>query len=87
MKLIRIFLILILAVWLFSCTKLDESFRGELEQADNSNITASGLLINAYNSIGGSFQGNGNVWSTTNITTDEAIAPTRGPDWYDNGLW
>ncbi|MFC0773861.1 RagB/SusD family nutrient uptake outer membrane protein [Terrimonas alba] len=87
MKRIRIFLILILAVSLFSCTKLDESFRGELEQADNSSITASGLLINAYNSIGGSFQGNGNIWSTTNITTDEAIAPTRGPDWYDNGLW
>ncbi len=87
MKSIKIFLILFLAVFFFSCTKLEENFRGELEQANNSNITASGLLITAYNSIGGTFHGNGSMWSASTITSDEAIAPTRGPDWYDNGLW
>src|SRR5690606_5707514 len=57
------------------------------ELDDDRNVTASGLLINAYNSIAGPFQGNGNIWSVTTITSDEAIAPTRGGDWYDNGLW
>ncbi|MBL7762744.1 MAG: RagB/SusD family nutrient uptake outer membrane protein, partial [Chitinophagaceae bacterium] len=87
MNVIKNFLLICLGIVAFSCTKLDEKFRGELEQADNSNITASGLLLNAYNSISGPFQGNGNIWSVSTITTDEAIAPTRGGDWYDNGLW
>ena len=87
MNVVKIFLLICLGTVAFSCTKLDENFRGELDQADNSNITASGLLLNAYNSISGPFQGNGNIWSVNTITTDEAIAPTRGGDWYDNGLW
>ena len=33
------------------------------------------------------FQGNGNLWSSATITSDEAIAPTRAGDWDDNGLW
>lgn len=85
MKYIRILTVLFLAGFFFSCTKLGESFRGELD--NDRNVTASGLLINAYNSIAGPFQGNGNIWSVNTITTDEAIAPTRGGDWYDNGLW
>ena len=87
MKYFKIIVSLFFALFFFSCTKLDENFRSELESNNTGNIKASDLLISAYNSIGGSFQGNGNIWSTTTITTDEAIAPTRGPDWYDNGLW
>lgn len=85
MKYIKILMVLFPALVFFSCTKLNESFKGELD--DDRNVTASGLLINAYNSIAGPFQGNGNIWSVTTITSDEAIAPTRGGDWYDNGLW
>jgi len=87
MKYFRILVSLFFALFLFSCTKLDEDFRSQLETNNTVNIKASDLLISAYNSIGGSFQGNGNLWSTSTITSDEAIAPTRGPDWYDNGLW
>jgi len=29
----------------------------------------------------------GNLWHITQHTTDETIAPTRGPDWDDNGQW
>ena len=83
----KILLSLVTALFLFSCTKLDEKFRSELEQTSTSNIKASELLKNAYNSIGGPFQGNSDMWSSTTITSDEAIAPTRGGDWYDNGLW
>ncbi len=87
MKYIRLFMIVFLAAFMFSCTKLEEKFTGELESVDNSSITASGLLVNAYNSLYGPFLGNGPIWSATTITSDEAIAPTRGADWFDNGVW
>lgn len=72
---------------LFSCTKLKEEFRSELDQNNTSNITAEQLLVSAYNSIGGTFQGNGNVISSAEVTSDEVIVPTRAGDWDDNGLW
>jgi hypothetical protein len=87
MKWFKFFIILFFGLFLFSCTKLDEKFRSQVETGNTANIRAADLLSSLYNSIGQPFQGNANIWSTTTITTDEAIAPTRGPDWYDNGLW
>jgi len=77
--------LLLFGVILFSCTKLDEKFRGEL-QASSSNITAADLLTNAYNSICGTYE-TGNFWHLQEHTSDELIGPTRGPDWDDNGQW
>jgi hypothetical protein len=74
------------AALLFSCTKLDERFRGELEEGNSNNITAAQLLISAYGSLNGPFQ-QGDLWHTAQHTTDEVIAPTRGGDWDDNGQW
>ncbi len=71
---------------LFSCTKLDENFRSELETNNTQNITAAQLLVSAYNGFNGPVQ-RGDLWSASEISSDEAIAPTRGPDWDDNGLW
>lgn len=87
MKLIKIYFFSLLMFAIFSCTKLDETFRGELEQAASGNITAAELLTSAYNSLNGPIQGNGPLWIATEISTDEAITPTRGPDWDDNGLY
>ena len=87
MKFSKISFILFLAVILFSCTKLKEEFRSELEQSNTGNITPAQLLTSAYSSINGPFHGNGNFWSAQEISSDEAIAPTRGPDWDDNGQW
>lgn len=70
----------------FSCTKLDEKFRSELQQGNTSNITPAELLRSAYNSLNGPFQ-LGDLWHAQEHTTDEIIAPTRGPDWDDNGQW
>ncbi|CAN5120487.1 RagB/SusD family nutrient uptake outer membrane protein [soil metagenome] len=82
----KIFAFLALTV-LFSCTKLDENFRSELETNNTQNITAAQLLVGAYNGLQGPINHQGNLWSASEITSDEAIAPTRGPDWDDNGLW
>ena len=87
MKHAKILLVLFISLVFFSCTKLDEKFRSELEQNNSAIITADQLLISAYNSVAQSFQGNGGLWASQEISTDEAIAPTRGPDWDDNGAW
>src|SRR4030095_16915643 len=87
MKHFRLFLCMVLFLAVFSCTKLDEKFRSELTENNTGSITAAELLTGAYNSIGGTFQGNGNLWSSATITSDEAIGPTRAGDWDDNGLW
>jgi len=85
MKSIKMFLLLFLMVMTFSCTKLDESFRSELQESSSGNVTAAQLLINAYNSV--NLLQVGDIWHTMEQTSDEVIAPTRGPDWDDNGQW
>ncbi len=86
MKYFKISLYLFLTFVLLSCTKLEETFRGELDENNTSNITAAQLLTNAYNSLSGPYQ-TGDLWHISQHTTDETIAPTRGPDWDDNGQW
>ncbi len=86
MKHIKILLVFFFAFVFFSCTKLDERFRSELEQSNSSNITPAQLLTSAYNTLYDDVT-QGNLWNAGEITSDEAIAPTRGPDWDDNGLW
>ncbi len=75
---------------------LNENPKGLLfeEEAYNS---AANLYNNAvatlYNYIGGSADSQGlmgtyrGVYDYNTFTTDEAIIPTRGGDWYDGGFW
>ena len=86
MKHSKIFLLLFLNIIFFSCTKLDERFRGELSENNSGGVSPGDLLINAYNSVSGTFE-TGNFWQLQEQTSDEIIAPTRGPDWDDNGNW
>jgi hypothetical protein len=81
------YLIAILSLSLFSCTKLDERLRSQQEENDDGSITATQLLSSAYNSIYGPFQGNSDVWAMQTLSTDEGIPPTRAGDWDDNGAW
>lgn len=69
----------------FSCTKLEEQFRGELEEGDAGNVEPAALLINAYTSLNVPYQQE-QRWVMQEISTDAAIAPTRGGDWDDNGM-
>ncbi len=61
MKHIKIFFFLFLIIAGFSCTKLDETLRGELEQSTSGNVTADQLLISAYNALNGPYQ-TGDLW-------------------------
>jgi len=73
-----LFILMILA----SCTKLHEELRSNLEEGDE--ISASELLVSAYATLNGPYQ-QGNRWCLQELSSDEAIAPTRGGDWDDNG--
>lgn len=86
MKHIKIVLFLFLTAVTFSCTKLDERFRSELEQGNSGNITAAQLLTTAYNDLNGPIQFGG-LWHSQEHTSDELVGPTRAGDWDDNGKW
>lgn len=67
----------------FSCTKLEEVQR---DTVNFQKATATGLLQGAYNSLNG-LQTQDLVWALEEHSSDEALGPTRGPDWDDNGVW
>ena len=86
---ISIFIILFLSVVLFSCTKLKEKFNGDLADLSTSggSVNIDALLKGVYTSMHGTYQDNANAWPLFEMSTDEMIGPTRGPDWDDNGAW
>ena len=64
---------------------------------DDAYTDAKSLYVNTvatlYNYIGGNKDSQGlqgttrGVWDYNTLTTDEAMTPTRGGDWYDGGYW
>lgn len=97
-SIIRLFCVLVTLSWcMISCDGfLKESPHDALpEEEGYRNITE--LYLNAvaslYNYIGGNsdsqgLQGTGRgIYDLNTFTTDEAIMPTRGGDWYDGGFW
>ncbi|PPL03559.1 RagB/SusD family nutrient uptake outer membrane protein [Parapedobacter indicus] len=75
---------LLLAGLSFSCTDLDERLRSELEEG-STNVNPSDLLIGAYSALNEPYQQE-QRWVLEEISTDAAMAPTRGGDWDDNGM-
>ena len=80
-----------------SCDKfLEEDPKGSLSEEETYN-TQDALFNNTvlaiYNYIGGNTASQGlqgterGVYDLNTLTTDEAIMPTRGGDWYDGGYW
>ena len=79
---------------LTSC--LNENPRDQIPETE-AYTSAKSLYINAvatlYNYIGGHADSEGlqgtyrGVYDYNTFTTDEAMLPTRGGDWYDGGFW
>lgn len=94
MKAIKTFCLFLCLPFLTAC--LDETPKGQLDEKQ-AYATATALYINAvaslYNYIGGSNDSQGlqgtyrGVYDYNTFTTDEAIIPIRGGDWYDGGFW
>ncbi|MBR5169105.1 MAG: RagB/SusD family nutrient uptake outer membrane protein [Muribaculaceae bacterium] len=84
-------------VALGSCNKFLEDEPTDRIPDDEAYNTVNDLWLNAvgsiYNNIGGSEPSQGlqgtarGVWDLNTFSTDEAIIPTRGADWYDGGIW
>ena len=91
---INILLVALAAMMTTSC--LEEEIRDQLYEDDIYN-NANNIYINAvavlYNYIGGSTDSEGlqgtcrGIYDYNTLTTDEAMIPIRGGDWYDGGLW
>ncbi|MGH2622376.1 MAG: RagB/SusD family nutrient uptake outer membrane protein, partial [Sphingobacterium sp.] len=77
----------IMAVLTFnsSCTKLEEEFRGELEEGSGEVVDPGALLTSSYTAFNVPYQQE-QRWVLQEISTDAAMAPTRGGDWDDNGM-
>jgi hypothetical protein len=76
------------ALFLFSCTKLDERFRSDLESIPGGTaLNPADLLLNAYNTMYSPYTDQSRFWAAQQHTSDETVGPTRGPDWDDNGVW
>ncbi len=87
MKINKLFFLVILA-GVFACTDLKENLNDDLnfDQADEV-LDAGILLSGAYSGMNGVYHGPGGMWGMNEHSSDEAIAPTRGGDWDDNGAW
>jgi hypothetical protein len=67
-----------------SCTNLDEEI---LDGKDSTNsIEPKGVLQSAYEGLR-NFQGQGQMFTMEEMSTDALVGPTRGGDWDDNGKW
>lgn len=96
MKKLYIYIIFPLIV-LSSCRGfLEENFKDGITEeqiAGNLNELYIHSVATLYNNIGGykdseGIQGTGRgIYDLNTFTTDEAIMPTRGTDWYDGGFW
>jgi hypothetical protein len=71
------------------CTKLpqnlNDGFARGLNEEANADVTS--LLNSAYNAMNGLMHSQERIFSLQTTTTDEALVPTRGGDWDDNGVW
>jgi hypothetical protein len=84
------FLIVVSAVLgLAACTKLEPTQRDSyaLGTGSSSAISPTALLSNAYNDLNGILHGQDQLFSLEETVSDEALIPTRGGDWDDNGVW
>lgn len=94
MKRYRFLFLLLAALSMTSC--LNEHPKDQLDE-DAIYGSASDIYINAvaslYNYIGGANESEGiqgtcrGIYDYNTLTTDEAMIPIRGGDWYDGGLW
>ncbi len=89
MKLSKIIIPVAAVLFLAACTKLEERFNSETTQGGGSGGggNAAALLVGTYRSFNNPLQDQSRWWAASEHTTDEAVGPTRGGDWDDNGIW
>jgi hypothetical protein len=90
MKYNKLIIIASSVIFLGACTKLEEKFNSETTQGGSGGGgggNAAALLRGAYGSLNNPFQDQSRFWAAQEQSSDEAVGPTRGGDWDDNGVW
>jgi len=89
MKIPKHLFILFYLVIFFGCTKLNETVGGNLtaNQVSNSPDSATAILRGVYGSLENAFSSYLTIFPLADMSTDEAIGPTRANNWDDNGVW
>jgi len=88
MKKIFLFSVVLFTISMYGCTKLNEGLQGNLtpsQVAADTNVNS--LMNGVYGSMEIAYTDFLQVFALSELTTDEAIAPTRGNNWDDNGVW
>ncbi len=84
-------LLALIMVTMGSCWELDQEVLDGVTQEQVNNSTDPNLIpvlkASAYSRIVGSWGGSGGIWSLHEVSSDEVVVPTRGPDWQDGGAW
>jgi starch-binding outer membrane protein, SusD/RagB family len=77
-----------LLVFLYStaCTDLTETSPDALTSLETEEEFIA-ALGEAYTVLGGMWGGHGGLWSIHEVSSDEAVVPQRGTDWFDGGVW
>ena len=88
MKLKNKIAVLGLSLFALSCTDLDTTNSDYLtgDQYPETTEQAINLATPVFAKTSIMLDGGG-WWFTQEITSDEAVGPTRGADWEDNGKW
>ncbi len=87
MKYFKIITILSLVFFLSCSTDLEEKLGGELSAEQAAEITSGTQFLNsAYQQLQ-QFETQDLIWALQETSSDELVAPTRGGDWDDNGIW
>jgi hypothetical protein len=88
MKMKKFLSILSSIIILGSCTKLNETFHDSFTSPGSGGSSdVASLLNNAYNDMSTPFNNQDQMFALEECTSDEALVPTRGGDWDDNGVW
>jgi hypothetical protein len=84
-----IFLTIIAAVSLVSCSKLEEKLGSQVSTVGGSGgaVSPANILSGTYDAMRTPYQDQSRIWASQEHTTDECIGPTRAGDWDDNGVW
>ncbi|WP_295344369.1 RagB/SusD family nutrient uptake outer membrane protein [uncultured Prevotella sp.] len=92
----KIFALPLLAISLSFTSCLDETPKDQIPESeiyDSANSLYVNTVASLYNYIGAHEEGEGlqgtcrGIYDYNTLTTDEAIIPIRGGNWYDGGLW
>lgn len=84
-------LLTLIMVTMGSCWELDQEVLDGVTQEQVNNSKDPNLIpvlkASAYSRIIGGWGGSGGIWSLHEVSSDEVVVPTRGPDWQDGGAW